>query len=459
MVLFGELAQAVKLNMPLDEALSRACQNLAERGVGGSLIKRGANTRFNRLNVFLGFIYGLSSFCFGLIAYLPFAFRFADVERVARLLALKLLPLVQSGIPLSKAMKSCDVDYTEQEVALVEVGESTDNLATALRELSQSQAVARRLSVMSSGVAMPLMVFPAALMIVSYILMTITPKFQDIFRQLGIPANQLGGFTYLTSYTSSWEILFFITIILFLVIVVPITWLMMNGNTTSIVILAIQCLGALYIISYSLSEVILDVLQSSFTGVNDAWWLVILFGLMMIGILLLPGFLKGVEYILLKYESYGRRMVGWLPVIGRAVRIQEETAWLGTLAMAVSAGCSAEESLQMAGKRSQYFLRKKSIRAAELAGKGLEIGSACQDAKVLSSHINARLFLLDGRSDYAEGIGTLARDMAEDAYDVLQRSARVVEVAAFLLYGIVVGFFVVALYYPLFLIPILAMGH
>jgi type II secretory pathway component PulF len=103
-------------------------------------------------------------------------------------------------------------------------------------------------------------------------------------------------------------------------------------------------------------------------------------------------------------------------------------------------------------------LLRRSQRAATLIESGHPIGRACLKAGVLESTANHRLALLDGRPDYLEGLHSVADDAAQNAFEWLNRSGRVVEILMFIGLGIVVGIFAISMYLPLFNIPRIV-GH
>jgi hypothetical protein len=79
-------------------------------------------------------------------------------------------------------------------------------------------------------------------------------------------------------------------------------------------------------------------------------------------------------------------------------------------------------------------------------------------ARVLNTRANHRLVLLDWRGDYLSGLRAIADDENEQALQTLSRSGRIAEVCALCLMPVVMFFFVVSVYMPLFIIPTGLMG-
>ncbi|MFH0794500.1 MAG: type II secretion system F family protein [bacterium] len=444
-VLFAELAEATARKMPLDVALSLSSQNLeeaSERSRHG--IPGGADSR----HWIWDYSIGVFLFIYGSVLYLLLAFRFVDVERIARLLALRLHEHVARGLPLSRAMSLCYPDYADQEIRIVEAGERWGTLPQALKRLSQFQMTESRLTMQGAQALYPFLMGYFLFSIVAFYLITIAPKFEEIFRQIG--ARSLPNTTQFVidvSYllTRNGGVLIIASVLLVMFFIVR---SLMNGNKIAPLFLSMTPVAFVPIVAA------VPFIEHGHSDQYPGLALIASFVLFVFFLVLAPFYLHLIEHMILWIERSFAPLVRYMPVVGKAARAESEARWLAALSVALDSGVAPAEAVETAGRICGGKFEKRSSLAARAVAQGHPIGQACIAARVLRSQTNHRLALLDERSaTYLDGLKAIAEDSADDAADTLNRSGRTLEVVSLLLLALVVGISIVAMYLPLFTIP------
>ncbi len=456
-IMFGELAEATRRGIPLDAALSMSAQTLGESVMPPRLgVPQGADTRGELLKT----LFSLFLFVFsnaGLIFYTVLAMRYIDAERVARLLAMRLLKHVEKGRTLSDAMAACGLDYDRQEVEIIRAAEQWSTLPKGLQSLSDYQATEGRLVSWGSHYLYPLMMGLLLLHIIVFIYVVIIPKFADIYAQLG--AELPGPTQFVVGFSSAATrgfglLLLYPAILLGLLLIIR---AMMNGNVISRLLLVLPmlsffgCLLAPIMLPAIAAAFMLisSTLDLSFDGGAHALVVLAYFAVL---ILPLPWVMATVERLILRMERFSARLVQYLPILGAAARAEREARWLAALTLALESGVTAPDAVRSAGLVCGGRIEMRSEAASASVAKGLRIGAACREHHVLSRNTLQRLAFLDGSNDFVAGVRLISEDTTFDALSTMARAAKVAELVGMLFLGTVMGFFALSVYLPLFYI-------
>lgn len=168
-LLFLDLAEAVRLNTPLDQALELITQG-----------HENVNLAFNQF--------------------------ISRPDQMVKRLAWYLLPWVRQGLSLSQAMARQGKAFSRQEILIVEMGEQSGFLPRALKRLADYRQTDMRLQQIKSHLMYPIQIGIMAIMLIGFILIFIIPKFQDMFNMLGgdtelpVPTRILVRASYLFVY-------------------------------------------------------------------------------------------------------------------------------------------------------------------------------------------------------------------------------------------------------------------
>jgi general secretion pathway protein F len=154
-LLFLDLAEAVRLNIPLDQALRLIAQDKEEK--------------FS-------------------ISPLP---NFMDREYMVKRLADYLLPWVRQGLSLSQAMSRLGGAFSRQETLIVQLGEKSGRLPQALKRLGDYRQTDMMLYTLKNYLVYPTLLAVFASGIISFILIVIVPKLQAIYDELGAELPRL----------------------------------------------------------------------------------------------------------------------------------------------------------------------------------------------------------------------------------------------------------------------------
>lgn len=455
-LLFSELAEATRHGMPLSLALAMNSQTLRESRDGRpSENQPGADSAHRRFDLLVALLMFLV--CqIALVIYMLVAFRATDVVRIARLLGLRLHVHVSKGLPLAEAMKRCGTDYDDQEIRLAQAGEAWGALPQTLRRLAEFQVTEASLTAQGAQMLYPLWLAAFLAPVASFVAVVILPKFVDIYRQLGAELPRATQMLIDASF-------FFVrgpgVPLLGLIGMAAFFFLfraLMNGSRLAKFILLLPfvvLLGLAIGVTFSLGR---DFLGGSLR--QQPWLAAFLFaGLLALGfagfVLLVPRLLETVERVVLGVERLFSPVVRFLPLVGNTARVQLQARWLSAVAVALESGVEPHQAVHSAGIVCGGGMEERSRRAAGRISAGQSIGEACLEDKVLSPAANHRLILLDSSAEYVAGMRALADDMAQEAYNQLNRAARVAQVVTVCLLGLVVGAFTIAMYLPLFNIP------
>jgi type IV pilus assembly protein PilC len=159
-LLFLDLSEAVRMKMPLDEALELIAQ---------------AQDPWS-IPFWLGRGFAWTSFWYP---------AFVDPERGVKRVAQGLLPWVRQGLSLSQAMTRLGRAFSRQDILIVEMGEKAGILPQALKRLGEYRQTDMRLERLKAHLVYPVMIVTLASGIIAFMLTIIIPKLQDIYNQLG----------------------------------------------------------------------------------------------------------------------------------------------------------------------------------------------------------------------------------------------------------------------------------
>jgi type II secretory pathway component PulF len=459
--LFGELAEATRQGMPLDAALLHASQNVDEsrKRRWRSNLPPGAESRHRPLDVLIAILMTVVGHL-GYVFYGLMALRMTDIERISRLLALRLYRYVAAGYTLSDAMRRCSEDYDVSEVQMIEASEQWGALPDGLKRLSQFQISERQLTMMGTLALYPFWMGGLLLVVATFCMVFIIPKFKDIYDQLGaeLPAPTTLLLNYAQFFSGSVAGLLVNLVWIGLLLFFILRGLLNGTRMTKLLVGLAVCLSVAGITAGAGMSLV-DAMNSNHNNPDEGWYVMSVIGLVvLLTVLVVPYILSGIEKFVLRVERNSRPLLRFLPLAGRAVRVEQQARWLGALALGLSSGVTPDRALRSAGRICGGNIERKSFYAAELAAGGYAIGAACVRAGVLDTAANYRLQLLDGRPDYLDGLRSIAEDSSQYAYEWLQRSGRVAEIFMIVALGIVAAFFVIAMYLPLFNI-VKIVGH
>jgi len=445
--LFAELAEAAKRGVPLHVALQMICQTAEEmdRARPGKRA-RGAESR----NPLLNGLCAVGLICFlpiGYMIYLILSFRTVDVERIARILAARLLGHVERGHSLAEAMSHCG-DYEVPEVAMIRAGVQWGRVPEALRRISEYQTVEARLTAQGAQMLYPLFLMGLLILPITFILVKIIPKFVDIFAQLGM---ELPGLTLqtirLSRVLSSFPIILFAVIAGFFLLRA-----LMNGNAVSKLPFLFPAVAALIGGGIGVAVALVRLYHREGLGEEGLF----LLGYGVLGILyigLMPSVMNLLERVVLWAERLMELVVYYIPFLHTPARAEAEARWLSGLALALESGVSGPDAVRSAGDICGGGFRTRSQEAARRMDAGHGLGEACVEEKVLSPILNHRLVLVGLQDDFVGGLRDVADDSSQQAFDLTNRAGRIVEVVAIVAVGIVMAGFILAMYMPLFAIP------
>jgi type II secretory pathway component PulF len=292
--------------------------------------------------------------------------------------------------------------------------------------------------------------------IAAFCLVFILPKFKDIYDQLGaeLPAPTQALLDLATALSNGWAAMV-INLFWVLALAFFIVRGIMNGTRVTKLILTLTFAGLVWSIVMGASAALVEFFYGPYNpGPNAVFYqLLISLACLLVVLLLVPYLLEGVEASVLRMERRFRKVLRFLPIAGRAVRVEQQARWLGALSLGLSSGVPPDQAVRAAGMICDGPMERRSLYASELVAAGHPIGRACVQARVLQDADNHRLALLDGRSDYLQGLRSIAADNAQMAYEWLQRSGRVAEISLLIILGLMAGMFAIAMYLPLFNIP------
>ena len=460
-LLFCELAEAARQGMPLELALQFTMRTTDEIFATMENPRRvkGADNRFRKYSSFILLLY---FFTLNVAAYyLLFVGSAwsANIERVARIQARRLLPWMEHGLSFSQAMKKCGSDFTQQEIAMIEAGESLNQLPQALHNMSAYHLYENRVQKFFNRLAYPIFLIALLLPIDGFILIFILPKMVDIYHQFGAELPEFtrklihvewiftaGPASMLLSTCGS------LLISLFLL------RCSMNGNR---IFRNVQAIFFTVSIGYLLTVICLRPSADSRSGDTlDA--AVSIFGLALlfspvILILITPFFMRFLERLVLAMEKTGRVLFGKLPFVGSVLKQESRARWLASISMSLEAGLMEVDAIRIAGKVAGGSFLRKSEKAAQLAAQGISLAKTCEMAGLLPPKWTNRLALFEGSPDFTRRFAGIANDANDQSFEMLNRASRIAEVSSVVIIAIIIGAFVVAVYMPLLSLPVIFM--
>ncbi|MEQ8819707.1 MAG: type II secretion system F family protein [Sumerlaeia bacterium] len=519
-VFFDELAEALRQGAPLTLALETNSQNLGEaRDSVGKAQPKGANTRGAGYAVLLAlalivFPIGLPMLAF----FLLLSARNVDAERVARLLAMRLLPHVEKGLGLAEAMERTG-DYSSAELETIRAAERYNAVPDGLRRLANRAVADQRLLSLNLATLYPLLILLIVTLVGGFIMWMILPKFVDIFDQLGIALPEATlrlivfaeAFNPIHIFSTYLAILFLmfcvraarraygarrvipcavaVVIVLGLfaasavqplslllsLIVLAVVFLLvrglMNGGRAAQGLLAVLAMlhllpvaGLLAVLAVWIIDQLLTLSgaqSGDFVRSLDDGAQALIGGISAVVTIVIftPWMVETLERGVIGIEetinAAGRR----IPGIARAFSAEAESRWLAALALGLQSGVLTPAALRQAGAVAGGPMRGRSDAAAELAEKGLPLGQSCLQSHVLPGRFSHRIAFLEGGSKLHEGLQEIAGDAAAEAEIRRERLSRIGAVCGLVVVGIFACFIAYALYMPLFAIPTLLLDQ
>ncbi len=433
-LLFTELSEALRQNAPLDQALlfSSREPTLTERR------KRGILRSFFDHVIALTIVWSVG------LLYLIFSPRYMNAGRVARLLARRLHDQVVRGRQLSEAMKLCRPDFDEKEIALVEIGEKSGTLPQTLHRLVRFQASEDYFFHQQAKLAYPLLVFLVGVVIASFILIKIVPKFTDIFLQLG--ASELPPVTQavidLFDLLTHGYLLPLVVIFIFFLI-----WqLLMNGSAVTRRVMAwVIAINGLFIVLRIAME----------CGPPGAYIAAVVLAAVVV---LLPYVLSTIEFRLVQLEEGIRSLLMRGPKWFNPMRLELEARFLAALSIMLESGLPAHEAVRMAGRTAGAGLSRRAEKAGGLIEAGNSIGESIVRANLLSKETNHQLAFIEGRGEYTERLDVISQELSIEAREHMTRWGWGMEVLAVSLCGAFGLLLALAFYMPLFNVPKVLLG-
>ncbi|MBI5155493.1 type II secretion system F family protein, partial [Candidatus Poribacteria bacterium] len=443
---------AIRQGVPLAEALAMSGQTLGEYHAGVTNGEpKGADTRGRALSS-LTCVASLLLVPATAFVYTILSFRMADPDRVARIMARRLLKKVENGLPLPGAMRRCGADYDSEEIELVRAGEQWGALPLTLKRFSEFQTTERTLTLQGAQVTYPLLLglflFHAGL----FIAWKIIPKFAEVLVELSVDTGRVAfmGRVFLFLQSPAMPLLLFnpVSYILFVYFV---TRTLMNGNRMSLVFFLLFALAVLTGLFGAATP-----LASQLFGISGST--IALLGIAVGATLttLFPVFVRLAEGTVLAFERWFALLTAMFPFLrlfADTFRAQQEARWLAALSLALECGVTAPEAIQSAGRVSVGRLGRRSAAVVELVKAGHSIGDACVRKRLLRPHLNHRLVLIDWNGGFVENLRHIAEDASQDAFERLNRAGRLAEVLAVTIGSVLVFLLVSALYGGLFSIP------
>lgn len=452
-VLFEELAIAVERGIPLDQALSMAGR--PAKSIAPWARPRPAVSLKLLFGAVFAFAIGLAMSPLLLLGYLLMGPRMINAPAIARRLAARMHGHVVRGVPLSGAMQRMGVDFETSEIELVRMAEEGACLPAGLRSLARYQATEHRLLTQTGSLVYPILLLFILSTIAGFMLVKIVPRFVDIFEQIGVEFPPLTEAVIRVSHWSSTSLLLPLAAFALLLVV----WYgLMNGSLVSRVLLyimagvqcAVVCMGAALGVAWGV--VLAASLENTATGVV----MMIAAGIvgLLVSVAATPLFLSFMENMLLLLHRALRRLLLHVPVLGAGARAERDARWMAAFSLALDIGRSAPDALRVAGRIARGGLEGRSLRAAEFAASGHSIGEACVRHALPDRRAAAMIAWKDESPDLLPSLRAIAADSSARATETMTRSNQAAEVAVQVAIGAVAGFFVVAMYLPLFQIPV-----
>lgn len=458
--LFRDLEQSVRVGVPIDLALEavanvRVFEEFGRDRTSGKKVLRA--TKVRQLTGFFIFASTLLILVLGPPIALPLPFVIALLfamrvpsDQLCRQLARRLQPGVRKGLSLSAAMESFPYDYTEREVRLVRMGESSGRLAECLASLhlSSRQGVDQfRLS--DRALFYSVFLLMVSTLIGSFLFLKVVPKYEDIFRQMNFELPWITLLFYsIPSYLSTtwlWPVW------------LGIVYMMYRGLLTGlagsravfsflVIILSVQAFYILLRVLWLLAFNQLPVKGSEATT-----------GIIILSIVLtlmfLPALLNGADTLLARIERFLSNTVRHLPILSHPHRLLAEAEWIAGFGMGITSGGTIPQALQLAAESCDGRLRHRTRQAAADAERGLGLTEVLEKHSVLSETVRLRIGLVQSTGDPSGYIADLADDQARHAGIAFAVSTQVSAIILHLLVCLFILFILLAIYLPLFELP------
>lgn len=107
------------------------------------------------------------------------------LDQTVEMIAFYLLPYVRQGLTLSEAMRRLGGVFSPQEIQIVAMGESMGFLPRALKRLANFRQTTLRLRRVGRYLKYPFALFCIATLLISFLMIFIIPKYQDLLAMLG----------------------------------------------------------------------------------------------------------------------------------------------------------------------------------------------------------------------------------------------------------------------------------
>ncbi len=462
-LMFHELAMATREGVPVSDALGLVAQTWHERQyeeTGGK--RQGADTR-SWLGIHLLVLILFSCLTCGLFLFLFMSPPMSDPERVARIFALRPEKYLRKGFSLSQAMRKCPLDYSREEIALIEIAERSDKLPEGLRRMADFQVVDLRHTRASSTIAYPLIVGITTFNLVVFILLKVMPRFTDIFQQLGAELPGITTAVITLSHIAFHNIVFLPLVSLAICFII--FRALMNGNSLMRTVIAFFFISSIALFVFGIIVAAVDEsgvfrsssMPSSIRVQSDLFEIALgLLGSLIVTIVLLPIaiiLISLVERVVVYIEKMVGAVCSWIPFIRTVARTERHGRWLAALSMMLETNETESAALRQAASVGGSRFAGASEIAAGLVERGIPFPEAIQKAKILPRQLAART----SSALYGKDLPARLREVAEEqntlALDHAARAAKITEVLFILFIGLVAFLIVAAVYTALFSIP------
>jgi type II secretory pathway component PulF len=452
-ILFGELAECVRSGMDLPEALKLVGQSWHRHEGKPFHIELGApDSHFPTFIFLIRLPILLVMSMWGLLWRNP--------RRVARLTARRLALYVEQGHSLSLAMSSCGAVFTPEEIRLIRFGEEQTSLARSLDSLHGFHHVERQAMAAINGVYYPVVLLLILVQLTAFILMVITPKFQDIFQQMG---SELPYWTMVfidISQMVTGEGSFILSGLILVLLWCLCCARLLNGNLWSAYLsLAVFLIG--FLIFFPFNPLLRAIFGSFSREFSDALGRAASSPGGLLVILAIPVVILMMRRRIARtWENFLRTLEGWVMSLGRLIPVlrgalhqEDQSRWLGALSATLGAGMPLPEALNEVAEIAPRRLLRNTTRVAEEVTRGMTLGQALERWHVLSPSMIYRLDWLEREGRLVEELPAISADARDLAADSLTRAARATEVFGTIAVGFLFALVVIAMYLPLFAIP------
>ncbi|MDX2175578.1 MAG: type II secretion system F family protein [Candidatus Sumerlaeia bacterium] len=460
-LLFSELASSLGRGVALDDALRLAAGKAPDVSLAGA-----AGRAWAGLVAFAMFLSMLLVQVL-VLAYVGLAGRFSSPERVARLMARNLLRGVERGLPLSRAMAAEPTGFTGSEMRLVEAAESLGTLPATLRELSRDLRTPMLHAL--QPIRFYLFYLVIAILIGAFLMFKVLPKYVDIFVQLGVELPPLTRFVFEAgALLDSMNPLLVAALRMAVVLLVLVPMLVSvigpfaNGTRLSLQVAALW-MGGLVLV-----PLLLLFHRTIVVGVTSAtpWWL--LPTLICVAVLMsaaaVPFLLRVFQQAILAGEEILTRVTRPMtrlvaPEVERSRRLDAAARWTQALALAVERRMPEGEALALATLTVAGVWRDRSVRLAERVARGVPLREALAGGPLFGAAMDGAVASAIESPACRELLAHYAVDLRFEAAASAARARKLVELLTLAVVACIVGLLVIALYLPLFQLPLAVMAQ